>query len=339
MQTKPNYNLLYVTQFICSLFIVVVHSGTLTENPELHFVIKTMICRVTVPFFLVVNAFFFRQKNAEERKIWLKKILQTYLFWSLIYLPLGLQFVQQELQLSGLLLIPAALVGLIYTGIYYHLWYFPALLFSLYVVPKLLRKFGYIKLAGLLLLLYIIGASETYSAFITMPFLKNILNGYLAFFFTTRNGVFFSSIFILMGFFIADHFEKIQRQKSVLTIGLLASFVLMAIEGPLIYANQGIDKNFLFFLLPLLFFGFPLLLKASAKKSLKPLKKAGQFIFFVHLLPIEIFNTLTMTGNEVTANLGWTRLFLGVFIPILLLRIGHMRKRRQGNTIFLEKAK
>ena len=101
-------------------------------------------------------------------------MLPFYLFWSFLYIPVLLiwardyfdiawQFVGSLsispylLGLLSIFFIPIVLIiALIYTGTFYHLWYFPALFLSLIVLKKWKEKFSYKILLGISILLAII---------------------------------------------------------------------------------------------------------------------------------------------------------------------------------------
>lgn len=98
------------------------------------------------------------------------------------------------------------------------------------------------------LLLYCWGLIETYSAYLDTTSLLKGYQLYSNLFFTARNGLFYTPIFIFMGYYLYDHFDspsfRVHRwQKLALALGLFC------IEGVVIFRNEGIDKNF-FFLLP-----------------------------------------------------------------------------------------
>ncbi|MDH6363357.1 hypothetical protein M2139_000223 [Enterococcus sp. PF1-24] len=320
MKKNSHYQYLHLAQFIGAILVVAVHSGTLTNNPQLHFFLKNILGRIAVPFFIVNNAFFFRSKPTERKTDWFIRICKTYLLWSVIYLPLGFQYLQQNFNLKPLLYLPALFVGLLYTGIYYHLWYFPALLLAVVLVTKLVKKFGYFKSFIFLSFLYSLGAVETYSAFFTNSDIQNILDFLFSIILTTRNGLFFSSIFVLIGFLIADYQDKFAENRTKLLSGVIILPVIILIESLAIYHHQGMDKNFFFYLLPLMLVGFPLMITPSRKKWFPSLRKYGQFIFFVHLIPIEIFN-LIIANSSNTPLLGWIRLALGIIVPIICLML------------------
>lgn len=60
---------LYLAQFVATIFVVMIHSGTVIGNPIAHFILKNMICRSAGPFFFINNAYFFHlsaSKNGED---------------------------------------------------------------------------------------------------------------------------------------------------------------------------------------------------------------------------------------------------------------------------------
>ncbi|WP_255318409.1 acyltransferase family protein [Enterococcus hirae] len=71
---------LFIAQFIATICVVVIHCGTITNHPIVHFFLKSMVCRIAVPFFFVNNAYFFRINSKREgySKMWLRRIVRLY---------------------------------------------------------------------------------------------------------------------------------------------------------------------------------------------------------------------------------------------------------------------
>ncbi|WP_317697724.1 acyltransferase [Xylocopilactobacillus apis] len=283
------YFALDVAQFIASIMIIFIHCGQIFNNEIMHFLIKTVIARIAVPLFLVSTAYFYRKKSKADksyhRKYFIRQI-KTYLFWSLFYLPYCIHFLIQKH--IPLFLTPFALIiALFYTGVCYHLWYFPALFLGLYIAKylfKISRKITFL----IAMTLYTLGSCETYSKILD-PNLFRIYTIYKSLFFTTRNGLFYVLPFIIIGFFLADLKPKSLLYKKR-KFFLCSSFFLLFIETGFIFFRQGDDKNFLFSLIPLSFFLVMQLLNLKNNiKISRQLRKLGQFIFFIHPLFIEIF--------------------------------------------------
>ncbi|MGX2946531.1 acyltransferase family protein [Enterococcus alishanensis] len=319
MKKKDGFQLLYLAQFIFPFFVVVAHVGSLTSNPELHFLLKNILCRVVVPFYCVSNAFFYAQKDSVGKKMWLRKNIQVYLLWSLIYLPFGIQFIQDYVNLPLALYPVGVLVGLVYTGTFYHLWYFPAIFFGVVIVDKLIHKWGYGKVFSGLLVLYAIGASETYSAYLAGTGFGQLMESYFNIFLTTRNGLFFTTIFVLIGFYLAENHQRLLVDSEKNYRGLILSSLLLLIEGTIIFLHQGRDVNVYFALIPFSFYFFLVLLSYHGKADFKSLRKYGQGIYFFHMIPIQLFNIFVSTSGLTSAETGWIRWILGVGISLMVI--------------------
>ena len=85
------------------------------------------------------------------------------------------------------------------------LGYIPALLSGLLLVLFLYRRLGTKKTFVLLLLLYALGAIESYHAYLAPSLLTDWYDAYAKIFFTSRNGLFSTPGFIYLGYFLADY--------------------------------------------------------------------------------------------------------------------------------------
>ena len=251
MQKNPLYNTSSISffQYLFAIAVILVHSGRLTSYEPLHFGLKSMLGRLAVPFFIVCASFFLKHSlgNSKKMKAYLVKIVKNYLFWSFVYLPYAWLFFS-SLHLPVYLFPAGILIALVYLGMCYQLWYIPAFLLGLFLVNQLVKRLGMVWTGLITFLLYCWGLIETYSAYLDTTSLLKGYQLYSNLFFTARNGLFYTPIFIYMGYYLYDHFHaqtfRIHRwQKLALAFGLLC------LEGIIIFQHQGIDKNF-FFLLP-----------------------------------------------------------------------------------------
>ena len=172
----------------------------------------------------------------------------------MVYLPYALTYFQ-SLHLPLYLAPLAILAALFYIGMSYQLWYIPAFLLGLLLVHFLYRKLGPKKTFALLLILYTLGAIETYHAYLSPSLLTDWYDAYAKLFFTSRNGLFYTPIFIYLGYFLADYGQIALFQKKRWLSLLLASLFLAG-EGVLVYMRQGLNKNFFFALIPFTLFLF-----------------------------------------------------------------------------------
>lgn len=291
MQKNPLYNTSSISffQYLFAIAVILVHSGRLTSYEPLHFGLKSMLGRLAVPFFIVCASFFLKQSlgNSKKMKTYLAKIVKTYLFWSFVYLPYAWLFFS-SLHLPIYLFPAGVLIALIYLGMCYQLWYIPAFLLGLFLVNQLVKRLGMGWTGLITLLLYCWGLIETYSAYLDTTSLLKGYQLYSNLFFTARNGLFYTPIFIYMGYYLYDHFHaqtfRIHRWQK-----LALSFGLLCLEGIIIFQHQGIDKNF-FFLLPFVTVYFVnACLRSSFLKSydLQYLKQLSIALYFSHPIFIE----------------------------------------------------
>ena len=291
MQKNPLYNTSSISffQYLFAIAVILVHSGRLTSYEPLHFGLKSMLGRLAVPFFIVCASFFLKQSlgNSKKMKAYLAKIVKTYLFWSFVYLPYAWLFFS-SLRLPVYLFPAGVLIALIYLGMCYQLWYIPAFLLGLFLVNQLVKHLGMVWTGLITLLLYCWGLIETYSAYLDTTSLLKGYQLYSNLFFTARNGLFYTPIFIYMGYYLYDHFHaqvfSIHRwQKLALAFGLLC------LEGIIIFQHEGIDKNF-FFLLPFVtVYLVNACLRSSFLKSydLQYLKQMSIALYFSHPIFME----------------------------------------------------
>lgn len=291
MQKNPLYNTSSISffQYLFAIAVILVHSGRLTSYEPLHFGLKSMLGRLAVPFFIVCASFFLKQSlgNSKKMKAYLVKIVKNYLFWSFVYLPYAWLFFS-SLHLPIYLFPAGVLIALIYLGMCYQLWYIPAFLLGLFLVNQLVKHLGMVWTGLITFLLYCWGLIETYSAYLDTTSLLKGYQLYSNLFFTARNGLFYTPIFIYMGYYLYDHFHaqvfSIHRWQK-----LALSFGLLCLEGIIIFQHQGIDKNF-FFLLPFVTVYFVnACLRSSFLKSydLQYLKQLSIALYFSHPIFIE----------------------------------------------------
>ena len=291
MQKNPLYNTSSISffQYLFAIAVILVHSGRLTSYEPLHFGLKSMLGRLAVPFFIVCASFFLKHSlgNSKKMKAYLVKIVKNYLFWSFVYLPYAWLFFS-SLHLPIYLFPAGVLIALIYLGMCYQLWYIPAFLLGLFLVNQLVKHLGMVWTGLITFLLYCWGLIETYSAYLDTTSLLKGYQLYSNLFFTARNGLFYTPIFIYMGYYLYDHFHaqtfRIHRWQK-----LALSFGLLCLEGIIIFQHQGIDKNF-FFLLPFVTVYFVnACLRSSFLKSydLQYLKQMSIALYFSHPIFIE----------------------------------------------------
>lgn len=284
---KKRYETIDLAKYISSILVIVIHTAPLLEQAKItnHF-ITNCVGRIAVPFFLVSSSYFF-YKNLQKRgegytKTYLLSLLKTYAFWSVLYLPIGLMWVQSNITLPVYLYPFALIIAFLYCGVFYHLWYIPALMFSILVVTWAVKHFRPHILLLVFSALFGFGAIETYYGILPKGFLFHLFENYRNIFITSRNFVFFGLLFVLIGFIIANTKKELDFHECL--FGTIFFSALLTIEAFLVYNTGFLDCNFLFMTVPLIYFLFQLLLKCgkSEKINYQKLRQLSEYYYYVH---------------------------------------------------------
>lgn len=284
---KKRYEAIDLVKYICAICVIMVHTAPLLENWELgNFVIVNIVCRTAVPFFFVSSAYFLYKNMQTKGEGYLKKylfsLLKTYIFWSVLYLPVGLLWVTENISLPLYLYPVALIIAFLYSGVFYHLWYFPALILGILFVNWFIKRFRFSTLFILAGFLFSFGALESYYGVLPNGFLRAIFDIYRSVFVTSRNFLFFGIIFVAMGFYLASEKRKVVFKYS--GVWSMVFFSLTAVEALCLFETGYLDFNFLFMLVPftLFFFVFLLQLKVKRKMNYFRLRQMSQYYYYVH---------------------------------------------------------
>ncbi|MGX7136270.1 acyltransferase family protein [Enterococcus silesiacus] len=337
-----NYKMVDIVKYIAAIMVICIHCNPITSQEPLNFFIKNIVCRIAVPFFFISSAYFVRKGSDHKEKYiknYLKKLGKSYLAWSILFIYVGISWINEHLGYSGFLLIISFFFGLLQVGVYYHLWYIPAMIFSLFIVNKALKYISYKTVFLISILLFMFGSLETYYGFLPAGILKNTFDGIIQLIFTTRTGLLFGSIFVTIGFFIYDYQERLQSLLKFLPfLTILFSFLLM-VEGFFLFNVERLDMNFLLMLIPFSFFFFLWILSSSIKIKIdtKKIRELSMYYYFVHPVCIILVEE-TGKGYQ----LSWLRsgvisfFLIVLFTHFLSLIIIEIRKKaRSRKQIFL----
>lgn len=307
-QTKQlQYQNLDLFRFLSSIIIIVLHARPFfTVSYEIDMAINNIIGRICVPFFFFISGYFAakqEQKKPDYIRSYIRSMIPVYLLWSAVYLPWSLSLAAPYIQqVSGLLctiglptaiqnlllllLVPlAVIVALLYSGVYYHLWYFPALLLSMLVLRWWKRKYSLRGLLTISFVLLLFGATETYYGFCGQ-FFQSLLHYYYAVFFTTRNFLFFALFYVTLGYWMG---KQEQPASSLCFLKLLLSIAALVGEGMLLQTTQRLDSNILLACVPLVYYLFSCLLYTNIhvpQLSEIPFRAISKYYYLVHPLMI-----------------------------------------------------
>lgn len=284
-----SYGVFDISKFIAAILVVAIHCSSSYEiNNDIAFFFINVIGRLAVPFFFCVSGFLISKKNIEDWDIvknYIKRLIQLYLVWSIVYLPVNIYLVvTKEKIFIGIL---DYLKDIFFVGSFIPLWYFPALIFGVLVIHFLMKKLSITKVMAISFFIFVIGlfGDAYYGLLFSAPKLKNIYDMYLLVFETTRNGLFFGMFFISLGIYL----QKKRKSGSIkrVTLGLIFSTVLLTIEVFVLkYYNVALDYNMLIFTIPSIYFIFLLLIniKLENKPIYLTLRKMSILIFGSHCI-------------------------------------------------------
>lgn len=305
-----SYDNISLIKFLLSLIIVIFHLRPFQDvYPNLDYFINSGLGRICVPFFFYTSGFIIAQKeeiNSNYLRTYNKRNIRIYLIWSCIYLPLLIVFCYDNFHLVAptlktiivvydppliiypLLSIILMLILLLYSGVYYHLWFYPALLISINIVSKWNRTRSVKRLLLISFCLLLFGATETYWGFLPSQF-KTIFKIYYDVFFTTRNFLFFGLFYVCFGYYSYSRQTFINMDINPI-YALVFSVLLFLTDLILIKNTDRLNSNILLSVIPLTYFLFHVAIKAKpfrSHKNKKSLDFLSKYIYLTH--PIAIF--------------------------------------------------
>ena len=295
-----------ILKFICSFMVCAIHIQPFnSSNLEyLNFWLQDYLFRIAVPFYFVASGFLLFRKidcnniNTNRIKDYCFKMIRLLGTWSF----------------------------LLFIGRTAQLWYLGAVILAVIVLSILIKKkipFKHIVIIAVIL--FIIGLLGNSYYGLMEPFKqytvsKILILGYESVFPTSRNGLVFGLIFVLMGVVFAQRRVVISFVATV--TGLVFSLLLMFVEVFLLrhYSSpRGFD--IVVSLLPVSFFLFYLATHIIVKEKniYKSLRIIGMVIFFTHFL-VNYFVVLTVEVlyNTIGVNLVAYQFIITIFLTTAL---------------------
>lgn len=332
---EKQYRAIDIMKFISSVMVIVVHTSPLLPyTPFGNFVLINILGRFVVPFFFISTSFFVSLKSRENPsyfKKYMKALFKLYIFWSILYIPCGFVWIQQNMDIPFYLYPVALLLGFFYLGTYYHLWYVPALIFSLLVVDWYTRHFRLRFLLPITFGLFCIGSLETYYGIIPFPAIQTVITDYMSVFFTTRNGLFFGLFFVACGYYISkrDRLIHITHKK----LWLVISLVVLVIEAYILDQTNTLNFNFLIMLAPCTVLLFLCLRDSHVSWNLNyhRLREYSEYYYFTHAFFLVIIpEGLALLGHRtIYDNHGIFRLVSVLICTQVLTFIIYRQKHKQ----------
>lgn len=334
---KPTqYNMVDLIKLLLAIYIITEHTGLLQGiGGVTRYIAVEVITRATVVFFLLAASFFlfghfnFSQKESLQTqnaymKKYLYRIVNLYLFWSV---PYSIIFFINSVNQNGFSfsLVAHFLVNLFVNGTFYHMWFFPTLIFGVIAVYFMMR---YTSIKWILLLsavLYILCMLGNGYYFIgcKIPVISGFYNIYFKYFNDTINGFFYGIPLVAVGAWLAR--AKIPHRPWLYGGLCLVSVILFAVEGCLLPVG---GKHAYIMVIPVGLFAFLFALQVRLKDSVVfyYARKASIVVYTAHPLFIILWNKIAdMVGIPVNIyynivsyvfTLGSTLVFSGVLIVL-----------------------
>lgn len=270
---------------IAALLVVAIHTAPLSMvNDKIDFLLTGVLARIAVPFFLMTTGYFLLpqylfEKSRDYRPLWrfIKKTLLLYGIAVIIYLPVNFYAGQLgEISFLGVLRV------FVFDGTFYHLWYLPASMIGTLLLVLASRKLSFKAVFAVVLVLYCFGLlGDSYYGFIGGR-LNTIYQSMFQVFSYTRNGIFYTPLFLAMGTGIKQKYKFCYLADA--TCGFIISVSLMIFEGlTLNYLSVQRHDSMYIALPPVMFFLFQIILQVKAS-PMKPLRTISTWIYIIHPL-------------------------------------------------------
>lgn len=291
MVEKKQYNGLDVVKVLLAVAVAARHMIQIFYPVESKWrlLIGAWLSNLAVPVFFIIAGFFLFRKVEENDKEGGKKavlsycgrILRLYFLWSVFYLPIDyLNWYHGQDKNIGTAVI-YYIQSFLFSSTTVQLWYLPALMTACFMVwlgyRKGLKVWQLTMIGGVLFFVGCIGDNWYFNQQLPKG-VYQFLMGYVRYFMTMRNGVFYGCFFVALGFWFAR--TKKQFPFLPMVIGFVMSMGLMLYE--VIHCNS---TNMVFSSAPAAFFLFAAASQVQIKnRKLYPrLRRMSEWIYLSHV--------------------------------------------------------
>lgn len=276
---KTYYSGIDITKFICAIMVVAIHTqpfinfSWLDRGPGI-------VTRLAVPFFFVCTGFFLFDDIVDSPKIkkYLLRILLLYVIWSIVYLPFNWP-------------IDDLIRTFLIEGVSGHLWYLPALLFSIVLILILDRIISVKAILLLSSIVYLLGVFlSTYKSISSLFIGERVFE--IIEFIGTRNGLFYGFFYVSLGMWISKNTKRCYSRVHHLVM-LMIGLVLLGIEGIVAVIILHTSSTILWITCPLPVYALFMLTKGvHVEMNTLVIKKMSSFIYFSHYLWIDLLSMI-----------------------------------------------
>lgn len=298
---KKEYTGIDYFRLAAALFVIAIHTSPLASyNETADFILTRIIARTAVPFFIMTGGFFTLSsytRNSEKFIRFIRKTVFIYLISMLLYLPINIY--NGYFRIDNLL--PNLIKDIVFDGTLYHLWYLPASVTGALTAKYLLNRYRGKKALIISFILYLVGlfGDSYYGVIEKIPALKNFYALLFQIMDFTRNGIFFTPLFFILGALIADkdmcayHPARNRLSDVVRNIGgFTLSMILMMTEALLLRHYQLQRHDSMYLLLPVcMYYLFHILLSFQGS-SPAWLRRSTLIIYIIHPMMIVLVRML-----------------------------------------------
>lgn len=301
MNLKSENALIDIIKIIMAILVVCIHTNPLDSYSAIaNFYLIEGLGRVAVPVFFIYVGYFLREnyKNITVNNVihgrYYRKLLIMYVVWMLIYSPIAV-LTYKETEDAYTIILFKCIRDFIFVG-FKQYWYLLALLVGIIIVVFFYNKFrGRIALV-ICLLLYIVSLlGNGYYAFYhdtlaNIGFVGKLCNLLAHFLLTTRNGLFFSPLFIMLGFYMAEkQVEFFKNRKLSFWVLSISGMVLLRFIEVFALQKYEIAKGYAMTisLIPLAVVIVAMSLDVKVKlseKNAKYIRKLSTLIYLLHTI-------------------------------------------------------
>ncbi|MDE5967384.1 MAG: acyltransferase [Lachnospiraceae bacterium] len=340
-ENKVCYRGIDVMKFIMALFVVVLHTHPFVDvNDTLSFLTADIMGRVAVPFFFAATGFLLEKQigqQKEKREIiapYIRKLLILYCIWTVVYLPI---IIYEKIIASDTSLtydVFAIARDFFFAGSYAHLWYLPATAVGLVIVYVLRQYAGERECSIILFILFCMGLlTQSYFGLLlkivpVYGLLWKLMKLVKIVMVTCRNGIFFGSIFLYMGMWIARC--NIKAKTYIAVLGLSISIVLFTMEASYLQKTGMVrEQDMYLILLPVVFFLVLFALSLTVRIDTVFLRKMSINIYFVHMIFKFVYRTFVGEYHDYGLHMfGFT--LCGAFIVSYVMYLFGKRRVQTG---------
>lgn len=326
-QKKMNLDM---ARLVASFMIVAIHIYPFSSfNEHLDYMITRVLFRMAVPFFLMITGYYILTKSIKDiyiLKKYTKKILQLYFISIVIFLPIN--FYNHYFTNNNIFTI---LKDIFINGTFYHLWYFPSLIMGIWFSYFLIKKANEKIVPLIFIFLFIIGLfGDNYYGLISNIYIfKVFYTSIFSLFDYTRNGLFYTPVFIYFGYKLRNKECNLSFKKNIIYILIFVIFML--IEGAILYIFKIPRHSSMYiFLLPLSYYLFNLFVVHYNGEN-KKVRTYATWVYILHPLFMIIIRLMAkLVHLDILYNNSLINYLLVVLLTLIFIHILNKVKEVQN---------